>query len=55
MKPRALTDEEADELYREYCQWQEARRNLHPKKLAAKHGICRETMRRYINERRRAA
>lgn len=55
--PRKLTDEQADELYREYCLWLEARSRWHPKKLAAKYGIDVRTVGDYVHRKhkRRAA
>lgn len=50
---RSLTDDEAAELYDEYCRWLA----LSPKKLMAKYGIVRSTMTRYVRKlhKRRAA
>ena len=43
----ALTSEDAEQLYLEYCAWQDAVRRLHPKKLMAKYGISQKALVRY--------
>lgn len=52
MKPRSLSDDEARELYREYCEWLRAKFLWHPRRLAKRHGICIETLRRYVREQK---
>lgn len=50
MKPHALTDEQANQLYAEYLLWLENK----PKKLCKKYGIARTTMNSYVKRRRAA-
>lgn len=52
---RSLTDEEADELYSEYCAWRDALRRLHPARLAEKYRVSHDTVLKYVRERQRRA
>lgn len=45
-----LTDEQADELYRDYVTWLDAVAKYHPKRLQAKYGIPHNTFYRYARK-----
>lgn len=38
-RKRALSDADAEALYRDYCKWLEARERYGPRALSAKYGI----------------
>lgn len=44
---RALSDDEAEALYQDYCRWVEARETCSPSVLAKKYGVDLTTVERY--------
>jgi hypothetical protein len=50
MNPKALTEEQASQLYAEYMLWLENK----PKKLCKRYGIARTTLDSYVKRRRAA-